>query len=65
MRFILGLVVGVVLVVGGAYIHDSVEPSSTKPLVIWENAAELEHASYDYIRTQFDRLVSWVTSSSK
>jgi hypothetical protein len=65
MRFILGLIVGVVLVVGGAYIHDKLESGAAKPLVYWENVNALEHTTVDYLRTQFDRLMNWVTSSSK
>jgi hypothetical protein len=64
MRFILGLIIGAALTVGGAYIHDSMDSGATKPLVNWTNAAELEHATFDYLRTQFDRMMKWVTSSS-
>jgi len=65
MRFIFGLIVGLVVAVGGAYIHDSMESGAAKPLVNWTNAGELEQTTVDYLRVQFDRLVSWVTSSSK
>jgi len=65
MRFILGLIVGLILAVGGAYIHDNTESGAAKPLVNWTNAAEFEQTTVDYVRVQFDRLVSWVTSSSK
>ena len=65
MRFIFGLIIGAILVVGGAYIHDSMEPGAVKPLVNWTNVADFEQATFDYVRVQFDRLVSWVTSSSK
>ena len=63
MRFILGLIVGAALAVLGAYIHDSMEAGSTKPLVNWENASDLRHATFDYIRAQFDRMTRWVTSN--
>jgi hypothetical protein len=65
MRFILGLIVGAVLVVGGAYIHDSMEANAAKPLVNWTTAGELERATFGYLKNQFDRLMNWVTSSSK
>ena len=65
MRFILGLIVGVALVVLGAYIYDNSEQGATRPLVNWTNANALQRETYDYVRTQFDRLVNWVTSSSK
>jgi hypothetical protein len=64
MRFILGLILGVLLVIGGAYIHDNTDSGATRPLVYWGNASEVEHDTFNYLRTQFDRLVSWVTSST-
>jgi len=63
MRFILGLIVGAVLVVVGAYAHDNIEPGSSKPLVNWSNASELQQQAFDYARAQFDRLTKWVTSN--
>jgi hypothetical protein len=63
MRFILGLIVGAALVILGAYVHDSMDAGSLKPLVNWENAAEMQHSSVDYLRAQFDRLTRWVTSN--
>jgi hypothetical protein len=65
MRFIFGLIVGILLVVGGAYIHDSMESGAPKPVVNWTNAAELQRNTFDYVKTQCDRLANWVTSSSK
>jgi hypothetical protein len=62
MRFILGLIVGAVLAVAGAFVHDSFDPGSAKPLVNWTNAAELEKVTYDYLKAQVDRLIKWATS---
>lgn len=63
MRFILGLIVGVVLTVGAAAIRDSmVEPGASK-LVNWTTADDLRQTTVNYVRDQFDRLVKWVTSS--
>jgi hypothetical protein len=62
MRFIIGLIVGAALTVGGAFIHDTMESGAAKPLVNWTNAAELEKATYDYLKSQVDRLVKWATS---
>jgi hypothetical protein len=62
MRFILGLIVGAVLVVVGAYAHDNMEQGSAKPLVNWSNAAELQQSTFDYVREQFDRVTKWVSS---
>lgn len=64
MRFILGLIIGIGIVIGGAYIHDSTDSGSAKPLVNWTNTAEFERNTYDYLKSQFDRLVNWLTSSS-
>jgi hypothetical protein len=63
MRFILGLIVGVVLTVGAAAIHDNVEPGASSPLVNWTTANDLRQTTVNYVRDQFDRLVKWVTSS--
>jgi hypothetical protein len=62
MRFIFGLIVGAALTIGGAFIHDTMQAGDPKPLVNWSNAAELQHTTYDYLKTQFDRLMKWVTS---
>ena len=62
MRFIIGLIVGAALTVGGAFIHDTMESGAAKPLVNWTNAAELQKATYDYLKSQVDRLVKWATS---
>ena len=62
MRFIIGLILGAALTVGGAFIHDTMESGAAKPLVNWTNAAELEKATYDYLKSQVDRLVKWATS---
>jgi hypothetical protein len=63
MRFIFGLIVGIALTVGGAAIHDNVEPGASKPLVNWTTANELQQTAFDYVRSQIDRLVKWATSS--
>jgi hypothetical protein len=62
MRFVIGLIVGAALTVGGAYIHDTMESGAAKPLVNWTNTAELEKVAYDYVKAQVDRLVKWATS---
>jgi hypothetical protein len=64
MRFIFGLIVGVVLTVGGAAIHDKMEADASKQLVSWTNANELQRTTYDYLKSQFDRLMKWATSSN-
>jgi hypothetical protein len=62
MRFIIGLILGVALTVGGAFIHDTMESGAAKPLVNWTNAVELEKVTYDYLKAQVDRLIKWATS---
>ena len=63
MRFIIGLIVGVALTVGGAAIHDKMVEPGTSPLVNWTTADDLRQTTVNYVRDQFDRLVKWVTSS--
>src|SRR5215471_11341703 len=64
MRFIFGLIVGIGVTIGGAAIHDfTMEAGVSKPLVNWTTANELQQTAFDYVRTQFDRLVKWATSS--
>jgi hypothetical protein len=63
MRFILGLIIGIALVIGGAYVHDNTEAGAGKPLVYWDNVNTLEHTTFDYLKAQFDRLMKWATSS--
>jgi hypothetical protein len=63
MRFVIGLIVGVALTIGGAAIHDNMEPGASSPLVNWTTANGLRQTTVDYVRGQFDRLVKWVTSS--
>jgi hypothetical protein len=62
MGFARGVIVGAALVVLGAYIHDTMEPGLTKPLVNWPRAAELQQTTYDYLREQYDRLNNWLNS---
>ena len=36
MRFILGLIVGALLTIGGAYVADKMSPTGAKTLVNWD-----------------------------
>ena len=63
MRFIMGLIVGAALTIGGAYIHDNM--GGAKPLVDWSNAREVTASAYEYVKAQFDRAVNWATSGSR
>jgi hypothetical protein len=51
------------LTVGGAALHDKLEAGASKPLVNWSNANELQQTSFDYLKSQFDRLMKWATSN--
>jgi hypothetical protein len=63
MRLILGLILGAVLTVGGAFVHDNYMDSGTpKPLVNWTNVSEFQQSSFDYVVVQFNRLKKWATS---
>jgi hypothetical protein len=63
MRFILGLIVGVGVMIGGAWTHDNVvEPG--KPLVNWTTANEMQQATIDYVRLQIDRLMSMIKGAT-
>ncbi len=56
MRFILGLIVGIGLTIGGAAIHDNMEPGASNPLVNWTTANELRQTTVDYVKGQFDNV---------
>jgi hypothetical protein len=40
------------------------DAGASKPLVNWTNANELQHTTFDYLKSQFDRLMKWATSSN-
>jgi hypothetical protein len=61
MRFILGLIVGAALTVAGAFVHDTMDPGAAKPLVNWTNAAELQKATFEYVKVQAENLIKWAT----
>ncbi len=65
MRLIIGLILGAVLTIGGAFIHDTMESGAAKPLVNWTNAQELEKTTVDYLKAQADRLIKWATSQTQ
>ena len=59
MRFILGILVGAVLTVAGAYMHDGeLAPGSNERLVNWDAAGSLSRWAVDRGREQWDRLVA-------
>ena len=65
MRFILGVIVGAVLTVAGACVHDSFDPGAAKPLVNWTNANELQKATFEYVKVQTENLIKWATGKKE
>jgi hypothetical protein len=65
MRFILGLIVGAVLTVAGAFLHDTMDPGAAKPLVNWTNATELQKATFEYVKVQAENLIKWATGKKE
>jgi hypothetical protein len=57
MRFIFGLLVGAILVVGAAYVHDhSIDPTQEgagRPIVNWEAAGEAMRGVGDWIHAEW------------
>ena len=62
MSFTRGMIVGAVLAVLAAYVHDTMEPGSTNPLVNWPRATELEKTAYNYVADTYDRISKWLKS---
>ena len=62
MRFLSGIMVGAVLIVGAAYVHDASvggEPDRpSRTLVNWEVAGEVGRNAADWLRSQVD----WVAA---
>jgi len=59
MRFIMGILIGFIVLVGGAYIHDQSVPDTTgKRLVNWDVAGDLARKGADRARSEFDKLTA-------
>ncbi len=59
MRLILGVIVGIGLTVGGAYMHDSPLPAaSNQRLVNWDVAGQLSGWAVDRVREEWHRLTA-------
>jgi hypothetical protein len=57
MRSFFAFILGIVVTVGAAYIHDVVVASAaTKPLVNWEQVGEVTAGALDSVRAQWNRL---------
>ena len=62
MRVLFGIILGAVLVIGAAYVHDSMYASPTatppaRPIVNWDVASEATGNTARRVRTEFNRLV--------
>ena len=59
MRLIFGILLGFVVTVGGAYVHDqSLPETSGKRIVNWDNARDLASRGVDRAREEFDKLTA-------
>lgn len=56
MRSFLAFVLGIIVTLGFAYVHDNVSSPSARPYVNWDVVKESTQAGYDYVRGQFNRL---------
>jgi len=58
MRSLFAFILGIVVTVGAAYIHDVVAASAvTKPLVNWEQVGQVTAGARDTLRDQWNRLM--------
>ena len=62
MRFISGIVIGVALTIGTAYVHDmlyapaSLDSAVARPMVNWDTVGVTARRAVDRVRMQWDRL---------
>ncbi len=57
MRTLVAFLLGIVVTIGAAYVHDTaiVRPTD-KPLVNWDQFNEVTHSAIDAARNQWNRL---------
>jgi hypothetical protein len=70
MRFVLGLIVGVLITVAAAYLHDASLPSGTgpeaaRPMVNWDVVDRSVHNVSETLRDQWARLTGGARRSEK
>jgi hypothetical protein len=61
MRFLIGLVCGVVLTIFSASLYDQSHSGALRPIVNWSNVADLKAYSIEYVTAHSDRFVKWLT----
>jgi hypothetical protein len=58
MRFIVGILIGFAIVIGGAYVHDQSIAEGGKKVVNWDVAGDLTRKGVDRAREEFDKLTA-------
>jgi len=59
MRLLLGIVIGIALTIGAAYVHDTKTIGDQQRLVNWEVAGGLARNAYDGVRGQIRELTGY------
>jgi hypothetical protein len=57
MRFISGVIIGVALTIGGAYVHD-ITATESKPFVNWDSVGTSTRAAALVVREKWDQLTA-------
>ena len=67
MRFALGLIVGVLITIAAAYLHDAALPSGAdaRPMVNWDVVDRSVHDLSETVREQWARLVGGARRAEK
>jgi len=59
MRTLFGFIIGIVVTVSGAYLHDTGLPAgSSQRLVNWDTAADLSRSGVERAREEWDKLTA-------
>ena len=58
MRFLSGVIIGVALTIGGAYVHDITAADSQKPFVNWDSVGTSTRAAAVVVREKWDQLTA-------
>jgi hypothetical protein len=56
MRLILGIIIGALLTLGGAYIADSRVPADQKPMVNWDVVSKNANDLTAWVKVQWNKL---------
>jgi hypothetical protein len=67
MRFVIGVIVGVLITIAAAYLRDAALPSGAdaRPMVNWEVVDRSVHELSETVREQWTRLVGGVRRTEK